>query len=131
MTYGREEYNEFASKKREERTRERLPMLRALAAVAPNMQVLTNDQKWDQYLAYLTGLIEELTEARAVALGRLADPSLVSQDEIMKAKIALHINDAQIMAFEIARDLPKAIMESADAAKAVISRFEERRESSR
>lgn len=124
MSFGREEYEDYASKKREEGTRSRLPMLRALSAVAPQMQALTNDQKWDQYLAYLSGMLEELREARVAAMTRLADPSLVNRDQIMQVKMALAINDAQIMAFEIARDLPKAIMDSADAARIVIERWE-------
>lgn len=127
MSYERSDFEELAARKREERSATQLPMLRALAAVKPKMQALTNDENWDRYLAYLSGLIEDLETARATAQAALANPSLVNQDQIMVAKMALHINDAQIAAFEIARDLPKALMQSAEAAREVLDKWDSTR----
>lgn len=124
MSFSREEYAQVAARQRESRSQARMPMLRALAAVTPKMEALTRDENWNSYLAYISGLIEQLREARDAAQRRLTNPAVVDPTALMEAKMAVAINEAQIAAFEIARDLPKAMMESAKAAQDIIERFE-------
>jgi hypothetical protein len=127
MSFDKSDFDDLARQRAAERTTSRLPQLLSIAAAAPKMDALTRDANWDHYLGYLTGIREKLETARAQAQERMGSPSLVNQDEIMQQKLIMLINDAQIQAIDLAIGLPKALLESAKSAMALVEKFEEDR----
>ena len=125
MSFDRAEFKKFSEDQNAGRVKSQIPHLRALMAVAPRMEALTHDEKWDTYCAYLTGIKEKLEAAKNGAQVRLNSPAVVNNDEMMTQKIALLVNEAQIQMIDLALELPKALLDGADDAKRLVEKFEQ------
>ena len=124
MSFDRAEFKQFSEDQNAGRVKSQIPHLRALMAVAPRMEALTHDEKWDTYCAYLTGIKEKLEAAKNGAQVRLNSPAVVNNDEMMTQKIALLVNEAQIQMIDLALDLPKALLDGADGATRLIEKWD-------
>ena len=121
--FDRKDFKVLSDAKKEERMQGQLPALRALMAVAPKMEQLTHDEKWDTYCGYLAGIKEKLESAKSGAQARLNSPAVVNDDEMMTHKISLLVNDAQIQMIDLALALPKVMLDSAENAKELIAKW--------
>lgn len=115
--------------RQDERAREIMPLVRLVSGAAPVMDALTNDPNWDRYLTYLQGILGSWTTARDGAREKLASPAVWSHEDLLKLKCDVLVADATIQAFQLAIDLPKAIMGGSEEAKRIIEEFEARNES--
>jgi hypothetical protein len=127
MSFAREEVREAQLARSTERVASRIPQLMSIAAVAPRMDALTHDDKWDSYLGFLMGVREKIEASRDAARERMGNPNLVNHDELMRQKLTMLINEAQIQAIDLAIGLPKALFDSAGEAQKLIEKFEEGR----
>jgi len=97
----------------------------SLAAVAPRMEALTKDDRWDTYLGFLSGVRGKIEASRSAAQERMGSPSLVNHDELMQQKLLMLINEAQLQAIDLAIGLPKVLIESSSEAQKLVDRFNE------
>ncbi len=95
----------------------------SLAAVAPRMEALTKDDRWDTYLGFLSGVREKIEASRSAAQERLGSPNLVNHDELMQQKLLMLINEAQLQAIDLAIGLPKALIDSSSEAQKLVEKF--------
>ena len=122
--FDRSDFEALSVTKKQERMQGQIPTLRALVAVAPKMEKLTHDERWDTYCSYLAGIKEKLQAAKNGAQARLNSPAVVNNDEMMAQKITLLVNEAQIQMIDLAMDLPKAMMDGADIAKELLAKWD-------
>lgn len=125
MLFDRSDFKKLTEERSSAGIKDRLPQMRALAAVAPKMEALTHDENWNTYCGYLAGIKEKLEASRDGAQQRLNSPAVVSHDEMMTQKIALLVNEAQIQIIDLVMELPKVILEGADGARQAIEKFEQ------
>ena len=122
--FDRSDFAALTDAKKHKRMEGQIPALRALMAVAPKMEQLTHDERWDTYCSYLAGIKEKLQAAKLGAQNRLNSPAVVNNDEMMAQKITLLVNEAQIQMIDLALDLPKAMMDGADGAKELLAKWD-------
>lgn len=128
MTYDRDDYKATQAERKHERQAEMLPMARILAGAAPVMDRVTKSEDWNRYLSYLQGFLERLTRQRDMASAKLADPAIWNTEHLLKLKSDILMAQTGIDWLNLSISLPKAIMEGADGANALISDFEGKRE---
>ena len=129
MPYDREDFLKAAGAKSIERTREIMPLLRAVEAAAPVMQkMLTGSEHWDRYLSYLQGFVEKAKQRKAVTFAQIENPAILADPDLRRLKNDLVIAQTMIDAWTLAIELPNAIMENAEKAQEVINRFEQEHE---
>jgi ABC-type Zn2+ transport system substrate-binding protein/surface adhesin len=126
MSFDRKDFEESVKQRTAQRNASRLPQLYSIAAVAPKMEALTRDERWDHYISHLSGVREKLDQARLSAQAKLGNPQVIKYEDMMEQKIWLLINEAQIQAIDLAIGLPKALLESSEKAKELIKQFEEK-----
>lgn len=114
--------------RQQEQAREIMPLVRLVAGAATVMDALTKDPHWDRYLTYLQGILETWKKARDGAREKLASPAIWAHEDLLKLKCDVLAADAAIQAFQLAIDLPKAIMGGHDEAKRIIAQFEKKNE---
>lgn len=124
MPYDRAEHLAVVKDRQHERARELMPLVRLVAGAAPAMAALTQDENWNRYLGYLQGIIETWTKARDAAREKLASPAVWSHEALLKLKCDVLTADATIEAFQLAMDLPKAIMGGKEEADRLVKEFE-------
>lgn len=129
MPYDRADHVAVVRDRQEERIRAAMPLVRLITSAAPVMDALTKDPHWDRYLTYLQGILETWTRARDGARDKLASPAIWAHEDLLKLKCDVLAADAAIQAFQLAIDLPKAIMGGHDEAKRIIAQFEKKNES--
>ncbi len=105
-----------------------MPLVRLVAGAAPVMDAVTRDENWNRYLSYLQGILETWTKARDAARMKLSSPAVWSHEELLKLKCDVLIAGATIEAFQLAIDLPKAIMGGHEEADRIVKDFEREQE---
>jgi|SRR6266576_4796232 len=123
MTFDRQEVADARRERSSARDVSRIPQLMSLAAVAPRMEALTKDDRWDTYLGFLSGVREKIEASRSAAQERLGSPNLVNHDELMQQKLLMLINEAQLQAIDLAIGLPKALIDSSSEAQKLVEKF--------
>ena len=111
-----------------DRAGQMMPLVRLVAGAAPVMNALTHDENWNRYLTYLQGMIERFTSSRDLAKAKLSDSVTWKHEELLKLKSDALVADAMIQAWQLAMDIPKAIMDGSQEAQRVIQEFEEKHE---
>ena len=125
MSFDRAQFQAALAQRAGERTGNLMPMLRVAAAVGPVMQrLLTGTDAWDRYLSHLQGYIDQALQAKAAAQAKLADPAVWRGNDLMKLKSDVIVADAMIEAWTLAMNLPRALIEGGELARAQIARFE-------
>lgn len=124
MPYDRGEHLAVVKDRQHERARELMPLVRLVAGAAPAMSGLTQDDNWNRYLGYLQGIIATWTKARDGAREKLASPAVWSHEALLKLKCDVLTADATIEAFQLAMDLPKAIIGGKEEADRLVKEFE-------
>ena len=113
--------------KQEERARQMMPLLRLIEGAAPVMQaVLTTSEHWNRYLTFLQGYVERTKARKMAAEFRLADPAVWDPQALMKLKGDILAASAMIEAWEVAIQLPRAIIDGGAEAEKMIKEFEEK-----
>ena len=113
--------------KQEDRARQMIPLLRVIEAAAPVMQsVMTTSDHWNRYLTFLQGFVEKTKARKLAAELRLADPAVWDPESLMKLKGDILAAGAMIEAWEVAIQLPRAIIDGGAEAEKMIKEFEEK-----
>ena len=99
------------------------PALRLMAQAEVSAQHLTANEHWDYFLRLISGARKEVGAALEAYEAILCDPRVVNNDEIIKAKIALHGLRNQHLTLEWISGLPKALMTNgAEARKLIVQK---------
>jgi hypothetical protein len=101
-----------------------MPLIKLVAGAAPIMDKLVVDEKWTRYQSYLQGLIEQWTKQRDAAQSKLGIP--LKTEELQKLNADVISANASIAAWELAIQLPAAIVQGAEHARKTIAEFEKR-----
>ncbi len=131
MSYDRAQVREAAERRDIARTREALPQLRAMQAQAPLMAALvTGNDAWDRYHSFLQDLTNKAKAQKEAAHAKLADPGIWDPQQLSKLKSDILQADAMVQAWELAMQLPRALIEDGQKAGDLIVEFEKKHETS-
>ena len=108
MSFERSEIVELRKEQREERQRE---TRQALDQARVEAEKLTGDPAWDVYIQQLQAKLEKAQAKRDGMVQQLADPTIVSRETIMLAKLSIANADGYIAALNEAIGLPAQLKE--------------------
>ena len=129
MTFDRDQFDKATDARKNGRTREIMPLLRAVEAAAPVMQkMMTESDNWNRYLTYLQGFIEKARQRKAMTFAQIDNPSILDDKDLRRLKNDLVIAQSMIDAWTLAVELPKAIIDNGAEAQAIIDKFEREHE---
>ena len=90
---------------------------------------LTGDAPWDRFLSWVSGAVTATSAEQEHCRNKLLDPSVVNQEEIIRAKMAGVQLQAQIMTLEWIMKLPKQLKEGATEVRKQLQLLDEREKS--
>lgn len=129
MSYDRAQFLATVANKAQGRQSDILPVYRMVQAVGVVMQKLTTaSSEWNRYLQLLQGQIERAEAAKITAQSKMNDPAVWDSQALAKLKSDILMTDAMILAWRLAMELPKAIIEGGGKAQEIIDRFEREHE---
>jgi hypothetical protein len=105
---------------------EMMPLIKLVAGAAPVMAKLVVDENWGRYQAYLQGLVEQWKKQRDAAKDKLG--MVLEGEELRKLNADVLQANASIAAWELAIQLPAAIVQGSEEARKIIAEFEKRHE---
>ena len=123
MPFDRYEFIASLASTRERKARDSLPQLRVVQAQAVVMDALLVTPEWNRYLSYLQELVNRTMASKAAAQARQNDPSIWDPQQLAKLKSDVLQAEAMLQAWDIAMRLPKALIEDAEKATAMIAEF--------
>ena len=126
MEANRQDHKKVVEFQQQQRAAEMMPLVRLVAGASPVMEALTHDENWDRYLSYLQGMITRWTVSRDAARDKLANGLAWKHEEMLKLKADAMVADGMIQAWQVAIDLPKAIMSGKDEAEQLIIKYQEK-----
>lgn len=126
MIADRNDYAATLTQRHDRKQAEMMPLIKLVAGAAPVMQKLVADENWGRYLGYLQGLVEEWKKQRDSAKDKLG--MMLRAEELQKLNADVLQANASIAAWELAIQLPAAIVQGAEHARKTIAEFEKRHE---
>lgn len=115
--------------KHDRRAQEIMPMVRMVAGAAPVMaRLMTQDENWNRYVTYLQGMVERTAAARDAARAKLNDPNVLEHAAMLKLKFDAAEADAMVRAWQLAIEIPRAVLEGGEEAEKIIANFEKKNE---
>ena len=103
-----------------------LPMARLLAGAAPVMDKLSRTEEWSRYCTYLQGISEQFAGRKQAAMLKLADPTVIKDEEVRKLRQDVFESDVWIKALKMSIELPAAILEGGKEADEFIRSMEKK-----
>ena len=95
----------------------RIKKLQGLIRAAVQVEHLTTDERWNEFLTYLSATIQKSLELRMGHTRAILSPMMVDHEMLMAHKIALAKAEGVIEALQWVAGLPKAILENGQIAR--------------
>lgn len=129
MSFDRQQFIATMAERRQKRSGEMLPQLRMMQAQASVMErLLTSFDHWNKYLSYLQGLVDRAKQSRDAAMAKQNDPAIWDGATMSRLKAEVAEASAMIRAWDIAMQLPRALIEDGTKADALILEFDKKNE---
>lgn len=123
--YDRKTFTDRIAAKAKQQNAAQIPAFRALQTVGAVMaNLITNDDKWNRYLQLLQGQIDKTRAQKEAAQSRMNDPAIWDPQHLAKLKSDIREADAMIAAWELAMQLPKALIEGGQEATELLNKME-------
>lgn len=124
MSFDRGQVESYVKDKHRDKQQSFVPVARLLQGAAPVMDRLVRSQEWDRYVTFLQGVIERYKVQREAAMKKLADPSIMKDEDVRKLRQDIFIADVTMESLRFAVELPAAILKGSDEATQFVTAFE-------